>query len=70
MADFTLQIKERVLLDGTERGTDYNLTIPNIENYDNRIVTIPSGSETTFKPNTPLIYIYSDGSAEKLFKLD
>lgn len=53
MADFTLQIKERVLLDGTERGTDYNLTIPNIENYDNRIVTIPSGSETT-------IFQYSD----------
>ena len=53
MADFTLQIKERVLLDGTERGTDYNLIIPNIENYDNRIVTIPSGSETT-------IFEYSD----------
>ena len=47
MADFTLQIKERVLLNGTERGTDYNLTISGIENYDNRIVTIPSGSETT-----------------------
>jgi hypothetical protein len=47
MADFTLQIKERVLLNGTERGTDYNLTISNIENYDNRIVTVPSGSETT-----------------------
>mgnify|MGYP003632980671 CR=1 FL=1 len=53
MADFTLQIKERVLLNGTERGTDYNLTIPNIENYDNRIVTVPSGSETT-------IFQYSD----------
>tara|TARA_Y100000385_G_scaffold273532_1_gene315519 strand:- start:377 stop:802 length:426 start_codon:yes stop_codon:yes gene_type:complete len=53
MADFTLLIRERVLLEGTERGTDYNLTIPNIENYDNRIVTIPSGSETT-------IFKYSD----------
>jgi hypothetical protein len=53
MADFTLQIKERVLLNGTERGTDYNLTISGIENYDNRIVTIPSGSETT-------IFEYSD----------
>ena len=28
------------------------------------------GRETTFKPNTPLIYIYSDGTAEKVFKLD
>ena len=44
MADFTLLIRERVLLEGTERGTDYNLTIRNIENIDNRIVTVPSGS--------------------------
>ena len=28
------------------------------------------GRETTFKPNTPLIYIYSGGTAEKVFKLD
>ena len=27
MADFTLLIKERVLLEGTERGSDYSLTI-------------------------------------------
>ena len=47
MADFTLLIRERVLLEGTERETDYNLTINNIENIDNRIVTIPSGSVTT-----------------------
>ena len=47
MADFTLLIKERVLLEGTERGTDYKLTISGIENYDNRIVTVPTGSETT-----------------------
>ena len=53
MADFTLLIRERVLLEGTERGTDYNLTIKDIENYDNRIVTVPSGSETT-------IFEYSD----------
>ena len=64
MADFTLQIKERVLLNGTERGTDYNLTIPNIENYDNRIVTIPSGSDTTiFKySNTPSAGTFNSGS--------
>ena len=47
MADFTLLIRERVLLEGTERGTDYNLSIKNIENIDNRIVTVPSGSVTT-----------------------
>ena len=28
------------------------------------------GRETTSKPNTPLIYIYSDGTAEKVFKMD
>lgn len=28
------------------------------------------GRETTFKPNTPLIYIYSDGTTEKVFKMD
>ena len=64
MADFTLQIKERVLLNGTERGTDYNLTISGIENYDNRIVTIPSGSNTTiFKySNTPSAGTFNSGS--------
>ena len=47
MADFTLQIKERVLLDGTERGTDYNVTISDIGYFDNRILNAPSGSEVT-----------------------
>ena len=52
MADFTLLIKERVLLEGTERGTDYHLSIKDVENIDNRIVTVPSGSATTiFKYN-------------------
>ena len=64
MADFTLLIRERVLLEGTERGTDYNLTIPNIENYDNRIVTIPSGSETTIfeYSNNPGSGTFNSGS--------
>ena len=30
MANFTLQIKERILLEGTERGTDYNVTISDV----------------------------------------
>ena len=64
MADFTLLIRERILLEGTERGTDYNLTISNIEHIDNRIVTIPSGSETTvFKySSTPNAGTFSTGS--------
>ncbi len=28
------------------------------------------GRETSFKPNTPLIYIYSDGKMERVFKLE
>ena len=47
MADFTLQIKERVLLEGTERGTNYNVTISDIGYFDNRILNAPSGSEVT-----------------------
>jgi len=64
MADFTLLIKERVLLEGTERGSDYSLNIPNINNADNRIITIPSGSETTiFKySNLPGAGTFQTGS--------
>ena len=28
------------------------------------------GRETSFKPNTPLIYVYDDGSIEKVFSVD
>ena len=28
------------------------------------------GREVTFKPNTPLIYIYSDGTTERVFKME
>lgn len=28
------------------------------------------GRETEFKPNTPLIYIYSDGTTEKVYRMD
>ena len=28
------------------------------------------GCETTFKPNTPLIYVYDDGSIEKVFRVE
>ena len=29
-----------------------------------------TGRETKFKPNTPLIYIYSDGTTERVFKME
>jgi len=28
------------------------------------------GRETTFKPNTPLIYVYDDGTSEKMFAIE
>lgn len=28
------------------------------------------GRETVFKPNTPMIYIYSDGTRERVMKLE
>ena len=28
------------------------------------------GRETSFKPNTPLIYVYDDGSIEKVFTIE
>jgi len=28
------------------------------------------GRDTTFKPNTPLIYVYDDGSIEKVFSVE
>jgi hypothetical protein len=28
------------------------------------------GRETTFKPNTPLIYVYDDGTTEKVFTIE
>ena len=28
------------------------------------------GRETSFKPNTPLIYVYDDGSTEKVFSVE
>lgn len=47
MADLNLLIKERISLEGTERGADYKLTLTNIGYVDNRILNAPSGSDTT-----------------------
>ena len=46
MADFTYYIRERVKIEGKERGTSYSFTIPDIEYIDERIVNIPTGSTT------------------------
>ena len=46
MADFSLLIRERININGTERGNDCNLTIPGINYVDNRVMNVPSGSTT------------------------
>lgn len=46
--------------------------IPEIYSQDKELIRIIDvlGRETTVKPNTPLIYIYSDGSCERVFKIE
>lgn len=45
MADLTIYINEKITLDGTERGVLTTQTISGINNVDNRIMSIPSGSQ-------------------------
>lgn len=46
MADFTYFIRERVKLNGVERGTNVERTIEGINYADGRVMSIPSGSVT------------------------
>jgi len=50
MADLTVLINEKITLDGNDRGILTTQTISNINNVDNRILNIPTGSYT------PLFY--------------
>lgn len=51
-----------------------NLSVNTLSNDDTpaQLVKIVDylGRETEFKPNTPLIYIYSDGTTEKVFSVE
>lgn len=46
MANFTYFIRERVKIDGRERGTSHETTISGINYADSRIMYIPSGTMT------------------------
>ena len=48
-----------------------NASINDANNNKKELVKILDqlGRETSFKPNTPLIYVYSDGSTEKIFTI-
>ena len=55
-------------------STNCNCQLEILENSEHNKVIQKTvdlmGRETNFKPNTPLILIYSDGSAERIFKID
>ena len=46
MANFTYFIRERVKLNGIERGTNVEIRVPGINHSDSRVMNIPSGSVT------------------------
>ena len=46
MANFTYFIRERVKIDGRERGTTHETTLTGINYADSRIMYIPSGTMT------------------------
>lgn len=46
MAKFTYFIRERVKLNGVERGTNFETSMTGINYADSRIMSIPSGSVT------------------------
>jgi hypothetical protein len=50
MADLTIYLNEKITLDGNDRGVLSTQTITGINNVDNRILNIPTGSYT------PLFY--------------
>lgn len=53
MADLTVLINEKITLDGNDRGVLTTQTIPGINNIDNRILTIPTSSNTSLFYFTP-----------------
>ena len=47
MADLIVLINEKITLDGNDRGVLTTQTITGINNIDNRILTIPTSSQTS-----------------------
>jgi len=65
MADLTVLINEKIILDGNDRGVLSTQTITNINNIDNRILKIPTGSYTPlfyFNPSSIDAGTFSTGS--------
>ena len=57
---------------GSLYSSQDNSGVDELSNTNKTLVKILDmmGRETTFKPNTPLIYVYDDGSTEKVFSVD
>ncbi|QDP64660.1 MAG: hypothetical protein Unbinned4585contig1001_24 [Prokaryotic dsDNA virus sp.] len=51
MADLTTTITESVIINGSNRGSTNTLTITGIEHTFERVVTVPSGADTTVLVN-------------------
>ena len=65
MADLTVLINERITLDGNDRGVYTTQTITGVNNIDNRILNIPTGSYTPlfyFDPSNIDAGTFSTGS--------
>ena len=75
--DLTSNGNDRTLLNGVTWSTNVpsytcDLGIDEVLHSEKELVMIIDfmGRETEFKPNTPLIFIYSDGSRERVMKLE
>jgi hypothetical protein len=65
MADLTIYLNEKITLDGNDRGVLTTQTITGINNVDNRILNIPTGSYTPlfyFDPSNIDAGTFSTGS--------
>ena len=68
--------------EGNAYPRNYGMSIRCIKDESNNLIELPNtskmlfkildmmGRETSFKPNTPLIYVYDDGSIEKVFSVE
>jgi hypothetical protein len=52
MADLTIYLNEKIILDGNDRGVMSTQTITGVNNVDNRILNVPTGSYT------PIFYFH------------
>lgn len=76
--DITLTIIDSIGCETTTTWQDFifaeycNVGLNELTNKDRELIKITNllGQETPYKPNTPLIYIYSDGTTEKKFVLE